>query len=88
MSNVIAVETFERLADEVNGDVRYDYSGRSMYGRECMGITVDQDNFMRVIELAGSMGIFGATYDSMGMGMIVYWPKYQEKNLPKFELND
>lgn len=85
MKNDIAIETFERLADEVNGSLRTDYSGRYMYDKTCMAIDVSSDNFIRCIELAGSFGIFGASYDQMGKGMIVYWTKYQYGKLSMYE---
>lgn len=43
------------------------YSGRGMYGRVCVGVTLD-----RFEEL--TVGARTATWDSMGLGRIAYWP--------------
>lgn len=43
------------------------YSGRGMFGRECVGVSLD-----RFQEL--TVGARTATYDSLGLGRIAYWP--------------
>lgn len=45
------------------------YSGRGMYGRYCVGVTVSRSYVDDVKKL-----IRGASTDSMGMDVIVYWP--------------
>ena len=63
------------------------YSGRGMYGKECLGVTVDRET--SVFQLAaqiitasddpGAMADFlsdvRVAEDSMGMGTIVYFPR-------------
>lgn len=51
------------------------YSGRSMYGKKCVGITTN--NPTMIIEQAAQFGILGAKLDSMGKDSIVYWPKIE-----------
>jgi len=55
------------------------YSGRNMYGKECLGIDCNYGSEIELIEEAASQGIRGAKIDTMGKGMIVYWPDL-EKN--------
>lgn len=73
-----AIEALRDIADDTGGDFREDYSGRGMYGEECVGIVTDTP--MHVIEEAAEKGIRGAKQDSMGKRTIVYWPslKIQE----------
>lgn len=60
------------VAKKTGGSVYADYSGRGMYGRECMGIVHADAN--EVIAEAGAAGLKGAKTDSMGRKMIIYWP--------------
>lgn len=60
-----------QMADEGFGTLREDYSGRGMYGDECVGLVTDDPE--NCIEEAASRGIRGAKYDSMGLKTIVYW---------------
>lgn len=47
------------------------YSGRGMYGANCVGVTVSQSDAKQVKRLFG-----GASTDSMGMDVIVYWRQF------------
>jgi len=68
-------KTIDDLSDEgCDARVRTDYSGRAMFGRTCYGITSREQNDEQVIELAARNGLRGARVDSMGLGVIVYWP--------------
>jgi hypothetical protein len=68
-------KTVEDLSDEgCDAQVRTGYSGRAMFGRTCYGITSRERNDKQVIELAARNGLRGARVDSMGLGVIVYWP--------------
>ena len=71
MSFTDQVDALEDLAMQY-GDLREDYSGRGMHGKQCYGIVTDRP--MRLIEDAGEAGIKGAVMDSMGLDTIVYWP--------------
>lgn len=68
------LEKLESIAEDVDGKLRYEYSGRGMYGKTCVGIVCDNAN--NCLEVAGSYGIRGGLVDSMGLNQIVYWPKY------------
>lgn len=76
-------EFLEDHAEDIDYTVR-SYSGRSMYGKNCIGIDTDnvyttiallafqagQDDFEHFQDLIDSMRV-----DSMGKGSILYWPK-------------
>lgn len=66
----------ELIADAVDGRVHRHYSGRGMYGKCCVGIVAD--DAIDVIERAAQNGYRGAAQDSMGKGVIVYWPKMED----------
>ena len=68
-----------QAADGVDGEIYPDYSGRGMYGDECVGIILkDEGDLFRFaglldddfVELLGS-----PEWDSMGLREIAYWPK-------------
>lgn len=66
------------------GDVRYDYSGRGMYGDTCIGVVLEDggDIFEIVADCAEQgMRIPHPHKDSMGLGTIYYWPrlKFEEE---------
>ena len=63
------------VAIEVSGKLITDYSGRFMFGAECLGIICD--NPTECIEKACSRGLIGARKDNMGLKWIVYWPGYK-----------
>jgi hypothetical protein len=70
------------------GDVRYDYSGRGMYGKKCVGLDVPsvRTAVKTLVALAESdsdlaSDLAGAwTQDSMGLGVIVYFPGFTVKD--------
>ena len=75
---------FDVLTDAVGtkGEVSTDYSGRFMYGDECVGITLPSvDDFSLILvnvafednELAAVLAESQRS-DSMGLGVIVYFP--------------
>ena len=47
------------------------YSGRGMYGDYCVGVTVTHEEAKQIKKMFG-----GASLDSMGMGVIVYWRQF------------
>jgi hypothetical protein len=78
--------TAEHLIQALEGSdftVR-DYSGRGMYGTHCVGIDVDTTgDVMKIAAMLTESGVevdeiieLGErmTTDSMGRGMIIYWP--------------
>ena len=72
MTDEDKIDSLRRIADENNWAFRDDYSGRSMYGKCCPGITTD--DAIACIEEAAESGVKGAHMDSMGRSTIVYWP--------------
>lgn len=79
------IDLLEEIAGEVGGDVRYNYSGRGMYGKTCVGIVCEDAT--KCIEEAAVRGFRGAKTDSMGRDTIVYWPKIAVKQPSESEEN-
>jgi len=66
------------------------YSGRRMYGKDCPAFTVESDGeimlaTLDIVRAADEMGVpndqlhealRNATTDSMGKGVVVYFPRY------------
>ena len=79
----IDLSILEDLAQEVGlypEAVRTEYSGRGMYGKRCVGIVLDDVTQMLTIGagLQEALGeIPNARTDSMGRGMILYFPDLQ-----------
>jgi len=67
-----ALKILEDVAQEVNGKVYRDYSGRGMFGRQCPGIVCNDAT--EVIELCALKGLRKSSQDSMGLQVIVYFP--------------
>ncbi len=63
------------IAAEAGGTVYRDYSGRGMFGANCVGI--EGDKLAAILEAAGARGLGGACHDQLGKGWIVYWPHLQ-----------
>lgn len=72
-----AIEILQEVADDMGGTVRTDYSGRFMYGAECIGIVCENDT--ECMELAAEKGLTGSKTDNMGKRYIVYYPSYITK---------
>ena len=70
-------DKIKAIAEEVDGGVREDYSGRGMFGECCLGIVCSDAN--KCLEVAGSKGIKGGKVDNMGLDYIVYWPNLKAK---------
>jgi hypothetical protein len=66
------LQKLQATAKEVNGELRFDYSGHGMFGRTCYGIVCE--DIFQCVEIAASNGLRGAKYDDMGRQFIVYWP--------------
>ena len=65
----------ERLAKNGLGEIQYNYSGRNMYGKTCVGIVTTNP-----IDCVAKSGVLGAHIDNMGLSYIVYWPKVGSPN--------
>lgn len=79
---LVAIAT---TADIPLESVRIDYSGRFMYGAECIGFDLDNaSDTMRlgaalfaVLDNEDAVGMMNDTrQDSMGLGIIVYFPDW------------
>jgi hypothetical protein len=81
-------EILEGLTDVFSLKVR-SYSGRGMYGRNCLSVVTDRHS-PHSMELALHLGraatdsgrfdeveeaISGTQEDSMGLGSVIYWPR-------------
>ena len=67
------------ILNEMNYDP-YSYSGRGMYGKTCVAINLDNDAQLwdLAFELGKKSEYFPAPKtDSMGKGIVVYWPSIQ-----------
>lgn len=86
-------EMSNRIAKIIEDDGEYSvrsYSGRGMYGKSCIGITVDfSRDVVKVIDLiirdflladqeddSYQDFIYNYSQDSMGLGMIMYFPSF------------
>ena len=79
----MSVESIERLAEEVGGTVTYDYSGRCMFGKKCVGIITGYID--ELIEKAQDEGMDDYSTDNMGLDHIVYWPNItQDQTEPDY----
>tara|TARA_B110001454_G_scaffold209787_1_gene223642 strand:+ start:602 stop:877 length:276 start_codon:yes stop_codon:yes gene_type:complete len=74
------VEALYHAADTIDGRIVTDYSGRGMYGDECVGVVLqDEGDLFRFaglldkdfVELLGT-----PQWDSMGLQEIAYWPRW------------
>ena len=68
----------ERLADA--GIETLAYSGRGMYGAECLGAVADTRE--TIYAAISSAHIRSASCDSMGKQTAVYWPHIAYKETP------
>ena len=78
----LTAESIAEAIEDAGFEPVTDYSGRFMYGKECPGFSSDSISEVFLMfttiaeenpELAHAMAK-GAKTDSMGRGMIVYWP--------------
>lgn len=68
--------------------VRHNYSGRAMYGKECLGLVYD--NLDELLMFYGHLllmtdltdQLVGTRTDNMGRSMIAYWPSVQVNEVP------
>ena len=73
------IDDMHEAAHTVDGEIYPDYSGRGMFGDECVGVVLKDEGdlftFARLLddELAELLG--NPRWDSMGLREIAYWPK-------------
>ncbi|MEK7414226.1 MAG: hypothetical protein AAB263_13005 [Planctomycetota bacterium] len=63
------VDRIRQAARRNDRSLRLDYSGRGMFGAQCLGIVCDDPE-----DVIAEVGVKGARTDSMGKSVIVYWP--------------
>jgi hypothetical protein len=88
-------ETFETIAAGADiEDYRTDYSGRGMYGKQCVGIVGDMADFMDFVTTLAAWyfededeeaeefwyRINSVQIDNMGRDSIFYWPSIQAED--------
>lgn len=67
------VDKLEELANSIEGgQLSSSYSGRAMWGALCYSIDADDD--VEALMKVGEMGLPKPKMDSMGMGVVLYWP--------------
>ena len=77
------IDVLRLLDGEAGGDVvesvRGDYSGRGMYGRQCLGVVVPNISALFTLGqmLAEHDWMGEPDTDSMGRSFIAYWPSVQ-----------
>lgn len=69
---------FRDIVEGYGGNPRDNYSGRGMYGKECLGADFDsmQEFLEAMFEINESLPDFewgNVTTDSMGLGTVFYW---------------
>lgn len=72
------------VEDEDYNPLRFDYSGRGMYGERCLGFTGSVGDLFQFAvrlaeldqDLATDLGDAGMRSDSMGRSEIFYWPSF------------
>lgn len=74
MTNYEKCRALELVAVDCEASIYENYSGRAMYGKNCIGISYQGYDYTEVIEFAIENGIKGAKVDSLGKGHIIYWP--------------
>lgn len=86
--NTVAV-LIKTFCEDFGYEFRDDYSGRSMYGKKCVGIVPDVTYMACLVQLVDYLrdeGVYNAydllgdpRVDSMGMDTIIYFPKIEIK---------
>ena len=82
------------VAQELDIQVVWNYSGRGMMGRNCIGLQIDQfSDIGRVMYHLGALNedpdvnmtveIFDWRYDNLGRGWVMYWPGIESPEQPE-----
>lgn len=72
------IENLECLLEDFSGTSIRSYSGRAMYGKECLGIEFDDMSdaftFALLMDDESLTSLLSyPKFDSMGLGIIAYW---------------
>jgi hypothetical protein len=74
------LSALKRMTEDLDGEVRTTYSGRGMFGKECLGVAGEFKPFQLGLALGADdelRDIFQelrTCEDQMGLGIILYWP--------------
>jgi hypothetical protein len=76
------VEEIQNLVSDIDDAVLRSYSGRNMYGKQCLGIDMESmtDAFRFALSVQDSDLIYRLSqpvFDNMGRGIIVYFPNVE-----------
>jgi len=76
------VEDIRRLVSDIDDAELRSYSGRNMYGKQCLGIDMESmtDAFRFALSVDDSDLIWALShpvFDNMGRGIIVYFPNVE-----------
>lgn len=78
------LDALRQAADEAGVRLRESYSGRGMWGTACIGVVVDDYEqagefraALRAIHPELEKALGSSRSDSLGRGVIVYWPAMQ-----------
>jgi hypothetical protein len=80
-------QTFQQYLEQRGYEPRC-YSGRGMYGKTCLAITIEGNVLQQMMDMAYAIGMqegestddeivempFNVLTDSMGLDTVVYWP--------------
>ena len=80
----VSRDDYESLVEDVDAqmggdvDIRDDYSGRGMFGEECLAVVGDNYTLDVFLDAARYFGIKASLrtmqQDSMGLSSVYYWP--------------
>jgi len=62
------------IAKKVQGRVYENYSGRGMFGKQCLGVVTTIGNVDEAVRLGKKAGFTQPSRDELGKNTIVYWP--------------
>lgn len=78
-------ELLINLIQHVGYDPRRAYSGRGMFGKECVGLTTENSFANTIADLVEGCSnleeaaelVRGARSDNLGLSTVIYWPDVQ-----------
>ena len=74
------IESMESAAVELDGSLYRGYSGRGMYGDECVGVVLKSEGdlfrFATLLDAGLAEALGTPKSDDMGFDIIAYWPRW------------
>jgi hypothetical protein len=69
------MESIIEIMESAGYEVRRNYSGRGMFGATCVAVELDKsEDLWNISKLLTDFDLKAPKTDSMGRGMIAYWP--------------